>query len=219
MTKSIAKTWVVIPVSSAETDLSQIVANLTGSFVVPETYTIPSPMGNDIPDDTVPHPHFGQSAPNFSGRILFVHFGLSLSPNAGASSINLDGNYNIAKAWNTGINNAVGEGAEAVVILNGPIVFDPFVIADGVGVMADGMSVVNIADGAMWVLDALSAIRADETFAIWFADNDIYRQAGSSVGTYRSPYATLVELENARDLPNFETIVKAEQTAYEAKYA
>jgi hypothetical protein len=214
-------TWIVVPVISNEEDLSSFVNKFSGGYTAPDTYQ--SQEFNQETQKTekieVPHPYAGQTAPNFSNKIIFVNKVDGYLTYDGVVHLEDFDDISIYRYWNTGIDYAVANGADSVVLLNGVIDFDPFAIKDSYDALNDqNKELVNISDGAAMIISGTSSLRADDQFQIWFGDNDLYRRAESVLGYSRSEYFTLNYLIEHNNDETFNTIVKSDETKYSAKW-
>ena len=214
-------TWIVAPVRDNSVDLSGFVSKLTGGFTIPETYEKQTFNAETQSFDTenVPHPHFGKTLPDFSGRIVFVNTTAGYAEFDGVTNVEDFGDVNIARWMNAGINHAVANGADKVVVLSNPVNCDLSVLFDA-DVEADSHEVVNIADGVMFVLSGSSEFRLDEQFKIWFWADDFYRRVAEVCGGARNLYGNLEELiPFIVDTPENEAIVKEDETKYNTKWS
>lgn len=97
-----------------------------------------------------------------------------------------DGPINIHRWWNTGINFAAERGATHVAVLNDDVRLGPGALDALVSEMAPAaLATVGTAglvtdtrrprvlDGACWVLDLSTGLRADEGYRWWFGDDDL----------------------------------------------
>lgn len=215
-------TWIVIPVISNDVDLSALVSKFSGNYVAPETYNIKkfNAETQQLEDEAVPHPYAGQSGPDFSNKIIFVNKASGYTSYDGVIHLEDFNDISIYRYWNTGIDYAVANGADSIVLLNGVIDFDPFVIKDAYDALNDqGKELVNVSDGAAMILSATSSLRADDQFQIWFGDNDLYRRAEPVLGYSRSDYFTLSYLIEHNNDETFNTIVKSDEAKYNAKWS
>lgn len=215
-------TWIVVPVISNDIDLSGFVSKLSGGYVAPETYQVSrfNQETQQLEDQNVAHPYAGQTAPDFSNKIIFVNKAPGYTSYGGVTHLEDFNDISIYRYWNTGIDHAVANGADSIVLLNGVIDFDPFVIKDAYDALNDqNKELVNIADGAAMILSATSSLRADDQFQIWFGDNDIYRRAELVLGYSRSDYFTLNYLIEHNNDEQFNTIVKSDEVKYSTKWS
>lgn len=215
-------TWIVVPVILNDTDLSSFVDKLSGQYVAPETYEkkVFNQETKELETENVPHPYAGQTGPDLSGRIIFVNKVDGYTEHDGVVHLEDFNDINIYRYWNTGFEYAVANGADAVILLNGVIDFDPFVIKDASdSFVATGKEVINLSDGAMLLVSAASELRADEQFQIWFGDNDFYRRAESVLGQSRSDFSEMNYLFHHNNDEAFDAIVTSDQTKYNAKWS
>lgn len=214
---SIDTTWVVVPVRN-DIDLSDLMTRLDGSFVAPETYEVTKGFNHETgePDvEVLPHPYFGQAAPSFAGRIVFIDDNGNTYP--GVTTLTRDHETpNISADWNLGIDYAKANGASYILVLSGPNLFDPFMVPEALDAIDNAPSdVLNIADGVAWMIDADSIVRPDEQFRIWFAANDVFRQAGD-LAMYRCAFAGVEELD---PMEVDSAITEQDHANYDAKWA
>lgn len=215
-------TWIVVPVISNDTDLSSFVNKLAGQYVAPETYEkkVFNKETKKLETKNVSHPYSGQSGPNLFGRIIFVNKVAGYTEYNGVVHLEDFNDINIYRYWNTGFEYAVANGADSVILLNGVIDFDPFVIKEATdSFIATGKEVINLSDGAMLLVSAASDLRADEQFQIWFGDNDFYRRAEDVLGYYRSDFSEMNYLFDHNNNEEFDTIVTSDQIKYNAKWS
>lgn len=213
--------WIVAPVRDNSVDLSDFVNNLTGGFVIPENYEKQTYNfeTQEMETELVPHPHFGKTSPNFSGKIVFVNTSAGYATYDGVTNIEDFGDINIARWMNTGINHAVANGASKVVVLSNPCSFDPSALFDALE-EAETKEVVNINDGVMFILDSASTLRLDDQFKIWFWADDFYRTAEEVVGISRPDFLKISELipfivESEEHI----AITKEDEAKYNAKWS
>jgi hypothetical protein len=215
--------WVVVPVKNNDLDLADFVSKLTGGFVAPDTY---EKISYEYQDgemqeivESLPHPYAGQTSTDLSGKIVFVNTKADYPTFDGVTHLEDFEDINLYRYWNTGIDYAVNAGADAVLVLSNPIDFDPFLIDEAVAKL-DGKEVVNVADGAGFVISGTSEIRLDEQFQIWFGDNDLYRTAQEVEASYRSDFSNWVELDPwVIDTPELQEIVTSDEVKYSAKWS
>jgi hypothetical protein len=214
-------TWIVIPVKDNSVDVSTVISNLTGGFVAPEKYEIKKMNleTKKLETEEVDHPHFGEASPDFTNKIIFVNFEAGFTTHNGVVHLADGGELSIYRAWNTGINHAVENGADSVVLVNSLIDFDPFTLIEAKAKLDESdAEVVNISDGAMLLVSGASSIRADEQFRIWFGDNDLYRVNAEKVVDGVNIFGRFSHIENWDGFEGFDEIVKADQDKYEAKH-
>lgn len=215
-------TWIVVPVISNDVDLSAFVDKLSGGYVAPETYEkkVFNQETQEIETVNEPHPYAGQAGPDFSNRIIFVNKVAGYAEHDGVVHLEDFGDISIYRYWNSGLDHAVANGADAVILTNGVIDFDPFIIKDAHDeFVSSGKEVINIADGAMLLVSAASSVRADEQFQIWFGDNDLYRTADSVTGYSRSEYSGFNYIVDPNAVDSFNSIVASDEVKYNAKWS
>jgi hypothetical protein len=215
--------WVVVPVKNNDLDLADFVSKLTGGFVAPDTY---EKISYEYQDgemqeivESLPHPYAGQTSTDLSGKIVFVNTKADYPTFDGVTHLEDFEDINLYRYWNTGIDYAVNSGADSVLVLSNPIDFDPFLIDEAVAKL-EGKEIVNVADGAGFVISGTSEIRLDEQFQIWFGDNDLYRTAQEVEVGYRSDFSNWVELDPwVIDTPELQEIVTSDEVKYSAKWS
>lgn len=213
-------TWIVVPVTSNDVDLTSFIDKLCGGYVAPETFEKKSfsQESNTVQTENVPHPYAGQSGPDFTNKIILVNMldGYTVYD----KSINIEsfGEINIPRLMNAGINHAVVNGAENVVVLSNPCDFDTFIISEGIADIS-GKSIINIADGAAFILPGDSPLRLNEDLKVWFWAEDLYRTAEDNIGFCRPEFIAFSELIPLHvTTPDLEAITKEDETKYNAKW-
>jgi len=215
-------TWIVVPVISNDVNLTSMVENFSGGYVAPETYETKEykPETDLVETVTKPHPYAGQTGPDLSNKIIFVNSVAGYTQYENVVHIEDFDDINIYRYWNSGFEHAVANGADAVVLLNGAIDLDTFIIKDAYDLfLSDSKEVVNIADGAAVLVSATSSIRADDQFQIWFGDNDLYRRAEDVTSYLRSNYFNLSYLIDPNSVDSFDSIVASDEVKYNAKWS
>ena len=215
-------TWIVVPVISNTADLSAFVEKLSGGYIAPETYEkqIFNQETQQVETVNEPHPYAGQTGPDLSNKIIFVNKVAGYTEYSGVVHLEDFSDINIYRYWNTGFQHAVANGADSVVLLNGVIDIDPFIIKDAYDVLGEtGKEVINMSDGAMLMISSASSLSADEQFQIWFGDNDLYRRAESVLAHSHSPYSKLNYLVEQYAVDGFESIVASDEAKYNAKWS
>lgn len=214
--------WIVVPVISNDTDLSALVDKLSGGYVAPATYKKMSfnKETSKVEEQDVEHPYAGQTGPDFSNKIIFVNKVDGYTEYSGVVHLEDFADINIYRYWNTAFEHAKSNGADAVFLLNGAIDLDTFALKDAYDDFVEqGKEVVNVADGAIVLLDANTDLRADEQFQIWFGDNDLYRRAESVLGYSRQDFINMSYLINHNHDENFNSIVTSDETKYSSKWS
>jgi hypothetical protein len=213
--------WIVAPVRDNSIDISSFINDLTGGFIVPETYEKEN-FNNQtmqIEAEIVSHPHFGKTVQDFTDKIVLVNSAENYTEYDGVTHVEDFGDINIARWINTGINTAIVNGATKVVVLSNPCSFDVSALIDGLA-EAENKEVVNIGDGVMFILDGSSEFRLDEQFKIWFWADDFYRRVADVCGGARPEFINLTELipyivESQEDI----AITKEDEIKYNAKWS
>lgn len=213
-------TWIVVPVISNDVDLSSFIDKLSGGYVAPETFEKQSfnIESGVVETENVPHPYAGQTGPDFTDKIVFVNMVDGYAEHSGVVHLESFGEINVPRLMNAGINHAVANGADNVVVLSNPCDFDPFTISEAVADIA-GKNIVNIADGAAFVLPGDSSLRLNEDLKVWFWAEDLYRTAGNPVGFCRPEFIAFSELIPLHvTTPELEAITKEDEVKYNAKW-
>lgn len=210
-----SNTWIVVPVQSAELDLASFVDNLTGKFVAPATYESVSrdEEGNEV-IEVLDYPF--TSAPDFSGKIVFVQSEAGYTEYDGVTHLEDFGDYNVYRRQNTGIEYAVAQGAGSIVVMSSVISVDPNAFVGAAELLVEGIELVTIESGAVFVLSATSELRPDDRFKVWFGDTDLLRRAADKLDYFISPAikANYIETVDAK-----EELTSADQDAYNEKWS
>lgn len=212
--------WIVTAITSTDVDLSGFVSDLRGGYVAPDKYTkhVFNKENQKFEETLVDHPKAGQSGPDFSERIVFVNTSEGYVSYEGVVHLEDFAEHNIARWLNSGINYAIDHGAERVVVLSGPSSFDTTALEDIIG-QHWGTEVVNISDGAMFIINGTSSARLDEQFKIWFWADDFYRTLGSRFASGRTDFLNFKELTPyIVDTEELYEIVKVDQENYNNKW-
>lgn len=213
-------TWIVVPVTSNGVDLTSFVDKFSGGYVAPETYEKKTfnQETRELETENVAHPYAGQTGPDFTDKIVFVNMVDGYAEHSGVVHLESFGEINVPRLMNAGINHAVANGADNVVVLSNPCDFDPFTISEAVADIA-GKNIVNIADGAAFVLPGDSSLRLNEDLKVWFWAEDLYRTAGDPVGFCRPEFIAFSELIPLHvTTPELEAITKEDEVKYNAKW-
>ena len=128
-----------------------------------------------------------------SKRVL-VRTQPNLSDVDNAINLQYEGEFNIQKWWNTGIDYARERGAEYVAVLND----DVQILSNPLRRIAEVMKATGAilgypfpftghVCGYCWVLDLKSNIRLDEKFVWWYGDRDLDLQARKLKGVVHVP--------------------------------
>jgi hypothetical protein len=177
-------TWILSPITEEDFDYSNLINDLTGGYVASDIESRTVDENGEEIIEYATHPHAGRPAPDFSGKIIFARFQNDYT--------NYDGVYNIdinefknTKAWNEGVNYAKSQGATHVVIMNQVTGINPHVLELAIQENPD-VSVINISDGGVFIINTAFDFQADERFNFWFEDNNILNKASES-GSYARP--------------------------------
>lgn len=216
-----SNTWIVVPVRDNATDLTAFINKLAGGYVAPETFekNIFNQQNSQMEVENVPHPYAGQTGPDFTDKIILVNMTEGYTQYDNAVNLESFGEINIPRLMNTGIEHAVSNNADNIVVLSNPCDFDPFTISEAVADIA-GKNIVNISDGAAFVLPGNTTLRLNEDLRVWFWSEDIYRSAGNPVGFCRPEFIQFSELMPLNvDTPELDAITKEDEIKYNAKWS
>lgn len=217
-------TWIIVPVTKNDIDLTSFVNKLSGGYVAPATYekTIFDPLKSieESEVENIDHPYAGQNGPDFTNKIIFVNMVSGYTEYDGVIHLESFGEINIPRLMNTGIDYAQSNGAEHIVVLSNPCDFDPFVIEEAISSNID-KEIINISDGVFFILSGSLSLRLNEDLQVWFWSEDIYRTAPvEKIGGCRPEYMFLSELipliVNTVDL---ESITKEDEEKYSTKWS
>jgi len=133
-----------------------------------------------------------------------------------------DGPINIQRWWNTGIDYAQVHGATHVAVLNDDVLLGqgalstllakigPAAISSvgGGGLFTEAIPEWRALNGACWLLDLATGLRADEGYHWWYGDDDLDWRARTQHGGVMS-----LQVEWAHLHPNEETKMRADLIA------
>jgi hypothetical protein len=180
-------TYILSTIVEEDFDYSELINILSGGYIT-EDVEVKSPNRNRNSEDDVieyaPHPHADRPAPDFSGKIVFAHFTNDYVAYDGVSHIVVD-EFKNTKAWNQGVAYAKGLGATHVVIMNDVTHINPHVLELAIAENPD-VSIINISDGGVFVVNTAFDFAANEDYNFWFEDNNILNAAAQS-GSYARP--------------------------------
>jgi len=165
-----------------DADYSQLITNLTGGFIPADIERTEKNEDGEEELTVTTHPHADLQAPDFSGKIIFVHLVDGFVETEGVDHIKAS-KFKGTTAWNEGVAYAKSKGATHVAIINNVSDINPHVISLGFEGNED-KSVVNLADGAAFIVTADFAVEEDYNF--WFIDNEIFSDAAEA-GTFGRP--------------------------------
>jgi hypothetical protein len=177
-------TWILTTITEEDFDYSSLVNSLTGGYVAEDIETKTTDENGEEVIEYSTHPHAGRPAPDFSGKVIFARFQEEYP--------NYDGVFNLevaefknTKAWNEGVAYAKSQGATHVVIMNQVTGINPHVLELAIEENPD-VSVINISDGGVFIINTAFDFQADEAYNFWFEDNNILNRASES-GSYARP--------------------------------
>jgi hypothetical protein len=222
MEVSMNNAWIVVPVISNGTDLTSLVNNLSGGYIAPDTYAkeVNDPESGDLVLENIAHPYAGQTGPDFSNRIIFVNKNPGYATHSGVINLEDFDDISIYRYWNSGIDYAKANGADAIFLLNNPMDLDTFVLKDAYDLMiSSNKEVVNVSDGAIILLSASSDLKPDAQFQIWFGDIDLYRRAENVSTKVLCEYIfTNYLIDHIYD-NEFNSIVASDEAKYNTKWS
>lgn len=211
--------WVVVPILSNDFDLTNIVDKLSGWYIAPDTFEVENILEDgSIGNENIPHPYAGQAGPNFSNKIVFINSIDNYKKYDGVVHIECFEEINISKFINIGIDYAISNGATHVFVLSTPANFDPFIISESILNCPD-TELINISDGTAFILSSSSSLRIDESFRLWFWDNDFYRIAEDVCKSYRSEYSKFNTMFNLNiNDPEINQIITNDEINFKLKW-
>jgi glycosyltransferase involved in cell wall biosynthesis len=139
-----------------------------------------------------------------------------------AINLQYEGEFNIQKWWNTGIDYARERGAEYVAVLNDDvqILSNPLrriaeVMKATGAILGYPFPFIGHVCGYCWVLDLKSNVRLDENYVWWYGDRDLDMQARKNNGVVHVPAMVKHIHGNELTRDNQELV---EQTKVDEKY-
>lgn len=162
---------VVIPVVDTNVqDFSALVNELQGNYVSQDiTETKTDENGEEVVEVIEETPYNSIPCPDYSGNIIFVSHSPVSTPE-GVENVVVEGELNVAKLWNAGVNHASTNGASRVVVLNEVSSINPHIFAEAVEEHSE--SVINLSDGGAFIVSP--EVKANESYRWWFADVDLF---------------------------------------------
>lgn len=212
--------WIIAPVRDNSIDISGFIHVLTGGFTVPETYEKQkfNFQNNESKTETVLHPNFGKTVQDFTNKIVLVNTVDDYTKYDNVTHVEDFGDINIARWMNAGINTAVANGADKIVVLSNPCSFDVSALIEGLE-EAESKEVVNMGDGVMFILDGSSEFRLDEQFKVWFWADDFFRRVVNVCGEARPDFMNLTEIIPYNvELEEDIALTKEDEAKYNAKW-
>lgn len=211
--------WIVSPIYNEAEDYSYLISSLSGNYVTQDIEVETTDENGQVVISYEPHPDQGLAAPDFSGKIVFVHNG-EHGDISGVHDLDVSGDFNIAKMWNEGFAYAKSNGATHVAILNAVSKINPHIIVKSVDEF-ENSSVVNIADGTAFIINTNSEILADEQFKVYFADLDLFKRAGDidslAFGSY--PSSEIEQIQLTDFAISMKSVTDEDGVKYSEKYA
>ena len=177
-------TWILTTITEEDFDYSGLVNSLTGGYVADDIETRTTDENGEEVIEYAPHPHAGRPAPDFSGKVIFARFQDDYTNYEGVYNLEID-EFKNTKAWNEGVAYAKAQGATHVVIMNQVTGINPHVLELAIEENPD-VSVINISDGGVFIINTAFDFEADESYNFWFEDNNILNRASES-GSYARP--------------------------------
>lgn len=177
-------TWILSTIIEEDFDYSSLVNDLSGNYSTEDIETRTTDENGEEVIEYTPHPHAGLTAPDFSGKIVFAHFTNEYMTYDGVDDIVIN-EFKSTKAWNEGVAYAKSNGATHVVIMNQVTHINPHVLKLAIDENPN-VSVINISDGGVFIVNTAFNFAADEAYNFWFEDNNILGKASES-GSYARP--------------------------------
>lgn len=203
-------TWILTTITEEDFDYSSLVNSLTGGYVANDLETRTTDENGEEVIEYTTHPHEGRNAPDFSGKIIFARFQNDYTEYAGVYNLEVD-EFKNTKAWNEGVAYAKSQGATHVVIMSQVTGINPHVIELAVEDAPD-VSIINISDGGVFIVNTDFDFTANEDYNFWFEDNNILEKASES-GSYarseaKEPQITQIEVKSRQ--AEFDVAIKAD---------
>jgi hypothetical protein len=203
-------TWILNTITEEDFDYSGLVGSLTGGYVAEDIETRSTDENGQEVVEYAPHPHAGRPAPDFSGKIVFARFQNDYVEYDGVYNLEVD-EFKNTKAWNEGVAYAKSQGATHVVVMNQVTEINPHVLELAIEEFPN-VSIINISDGGVFIINTDFNFEADEKFNFWFEDNNILKKAFES-GSYGRPALEepqVKQIEVSSRLVEFQTAVEAD---------
>jgi hypothetical protein len=203
-------TWILNTITEEDFDYSGLVGSLTGGYVAEDIETRSTDENGQEVVEYAPHPHAGRPAPDFSGKIVFGRFQNDYVEYDGVYSLEVD-EFKNTKAWNEGVAYAKSQGATHVVVMNQVTEINPHVLELAIQEFPN-VSIINISDGGVFIINTDFNFEADEKFNFWFEDNNILKKAFEA-GSYGRPALEepqIKQIEVNSRLVEFQTAVEAD---------
>jgi hypothetical protein len=194
-------TWIVSTIVEEDFDYSSLVNILSGGYLAEDIKEITTNENDEEVIEYRPHPHAELVTPDFSGKLVFAHFTDDYKAIDGVNHIVID-EFKNTKAWNEGVAYAKTQGATHVVIMNEVTHINPHTIKLAIDENPD-VSIINISDGGVFVVNTAFDFFANEEYNFWFEDNNILNRAIES-GSYaraeiEEPQVKQLEIKTRRE--------------------
>jgi hypothetical protein len=176
-------TWILLTIIEEDFDYSSLITSLSGGYVTNDVETTTINENGEEVVGTAPHPHANRLAPDFSGKIIFAHFQEDYVNYEGVHHIVIN-EFKNTKAWNDGVAYAKLQGATHVVIMNGVIKINPHVLELSIE-EAPEVSIINISDGGVFIVNTAFNFVANEQYNFWFEDTNILNRASESLSSFK----------------------------------
>jgi hypothetical protein len=198
-----------------DADYSSAIRDLTGGFVASDIERkFYNRQTEEYEIERYPHPHADLDAPDFSGKIIFIHLSENINDVSGADNIK-SSKFKFTTAWNEGVAYAKTKGATHVAILNNVQELNPHAIALALEGNEE-KEIVSIADGIAFIVK--SDFSVDEKYNFWFVENDIFSEAeqrgGYVVAGVAAPHFSQAELTSSKE--KFDAAVQQDTDIAEA---
>jgi hypothetical protein len=203
-------TWILSTIVEEDFDYSSLVNDLSGNYVADDIETRTTDENGEEVIEYTPHPHAGLTAPDFSGKLVFAHFSEDYVAYEGVDHIVVN-EFKNTKAWNEGVAYAKSKGATHVVIMNEVTHINPYILKLAIEENSD-VSVINISDGGVFIVNTAFDFAADEDYNFWFEDNNILSRAAEANSYARpaveEPQVKQLEIKTRR--AEFDIAIKAD---------
>ena len=203
-------TWILTTITEENFDYSRLVSSLTGGYVAEDIETISIDENGEEVVEYAPHPHAGRTAPDFSEKIIFARFQNEYVEYDGVYNLEVD-EFKNTKAWNEGVAYAKSQGATHVVVMNQVTGINPHVLELAIE-ESPNVSIINISDGGVFIVNTDFNFEANEQFNFWFEDNNIFARA-SEANSYAKPLIEepqLKQIEVSSRLAEFNDAIEAD---------
>lgn len=167
-------------------DFSTLVNELQGNYIsqdITETKTDENGEKVEVIEKT---PYNSIPCPDYSNNIIFVSHHPIPTPE-GVENVVVEGELNISKLWNSGVNYATSNGASHIVIINEVSSINPHIFSEVVEECSS--PVINLSDGGCFIVTP--GVQANESYRWWFADVDLFEN--NETVSYRKNFLDIVQ--------------------------